>query len=145
MFYTNDYVLLGEAGSVYLGILKADTSNNTSNYLNLNYTNFNMKRIFYEKSLNNTFTGNNLIKEINTIPYLNLGNGFYSKISQNYYGGYDLVDLYTINNGVVSLSKEKSLIGSLIIINGTYFIFNDEYEYNSENQGKTLLIIENSN
>jgi hypothetical protein len=145
MFYTNDYALLGEAGSVYLGILKADTSNNTSNYLNFNYTNFNMKRIFYEKSFNNLITGNNLIEEINTVPYLNLGNGLYSKINQNYYGGYDLVNLYSINNGIVSLNKEKSLIGSFIIINGTYFIFNDEYNYNSENQGKTLLIIENSN
>lgn len=145
IFNTGDYVLLGEGGTVYLGILKSSASNQTANYKNLNYSNFNSKRLFYENSENDSLNlSENLLNEINAISYLNLGNGQYAQVSLNYYGGYDLKNLYTINDGILNLEESNDLIGSFIIIDGTYYVYLEKYILNNEDKGQTLLII-NSN
>ena len=142
---SSNYSLLGEDNSIYLGIKKSNNLNQTDSYLNYNYNSYSLKRLFINNESNDELNLNqSLILSINAINYLNLGNGYYTKIFKNYYGGYDLIDIYSYNDGILNLIENNSLYGSMIIIDGVFYIGLEKYKVSTEDKGQTILIIESN-
>lgn len=146
IFNNGKHLLLGFDNSVYLGVKRDSAIDNTLDYLNFNYNSFRRIIISYKKGENRSLIeSSNLFLNISGNSYINLGNGYFSIINSNNYGGYYLSNIYSYNsaNNQMVLVHTENELGSFVLIENNYYIFTKEYYSNGEALGATLQLIDN--